>query len=183
MRDSDWSRKVLLRSDWSGPSVALSTTNDKAIPLGGSQIDRCMWARARNESIQFDNMAPCCNFLISASFCFICSWNERQWAGLCTKQVVLMFHAFNCCICNFISTFLSIMWQRLVEITITLEKHHQISRGIRMWLWFTYCQFLAGLGIFNLLSFAQMHETISIRVEKESLVTTFFTGEQSRRLF
>ena len=26
MRDSDWSRKILLRSDWSGPSVALITT-------------------------------------------------------------------------------------------------------------------------------------------------------------
>ena len=27
MRDSDWSRQNLLRSDWSGPSVALITTN------------------------------------------------------------------------------------------------------------------------------------------------------------
>ena len=31
MRDSDWSRQNLLRSDWSGPSVALITTQ---IPLG-----------------------------------------------------------------------------------------------------------------------------------------------------
>ena len=28
MRDSDWSRKFLLRSDWLGPSVALITTID-----------------------------------------------------------------------------------------------------------------------------------------------------------
>ena len=27
MRDSDWSREILLRSDWLGPSVALYTTN------------------------------------------------------------------------------------------------------------------------------------------------------------
>ena len=27
MRDSDWSRRNLLRSDWSGPSVAIYTTN------------------------------------------------------------------------------------------------------------------------------------------------------------
>ena len=27
MRDSDWSRKMLLRSDWLGPSVALCTTH------------------------------------------------------------------------------------------------------------------------------------------------------------
>ena len=27
MRDSDWSREILLRSDWSGPSVALLTTD------------------------------------------------------------------------------------------------------------------------------------------------------------
>ena len=27
MRDSDWSRENLLRSDWSGPSVATITTN------------------------------------------------------------------------------------------------------------------------------------------------------------
>ena len=27
MRDSDWSRRNLLRSDWSGPSVAIMTTN------------------------------------------------------------------------------------------------------------------------------------------------------------
>ena len=26
MRDSDWSREILLRSDWSGPSVAIYTT-------------------------------------------------------------------------------------------------------------------------------------------------------------
>ena len=26
MRDSDWSRQILLRSDWSHPSVALLTT-------------------------------------------------------------------------------------------------------------------------------------------------------------
>ena len=26
MRDSDWSREILLRSDWSGPSVATITT-------------------------------------------------------------------------------------------------------------------------------------------------------------
>ena len=26
MRDSDWSREILLRSDWSGPRVALYTT-------------------------------------------------------------------------------------------------------------------------------------------------------------
>ena len=26
MRDSDWSREILLRSDWSGPRVAISTT-------------------------------------------------------------------------------------------------------------------------------------------------------------
>ena len=26
MRDSDWSRQILLRSDWSGPRVALITT-------------------------------------------------------------------------------------------------------------------------------------------------------------
>ena len=26
MRDSDWSRQILLRSDWLGPSVALITT-------------------------------------------------------------------------------------------------------------------------------------------------------------
>ena len=29
MRDSDWSRKFLLRSDWSGPSVASITTQIK----------------------------------------------------------------------------------------------------------------------------------------------------------
>ena len=28
MRDSDWSREILLRSDWSGPRVALYTTNE-----------------------------------------------------------------------------------------------------------------------------------------------------------
>ena len=27
MRDSDWSRKILLRSDWSGPKGASITTN------------------------------------------------------------------------------------------------------------------------------------------------------------
>ena len=27
MRDSDWSREILLRSDWSGPSVAIYTTH------------------------------------------------------------------------------------------------------------------------------------------------------------
>ena len=27
MRDSDWSREILLRSDWSGPSVAIYTTD------------------------------------------------------------------------------------------------------------------------------------------------------------
>ena len=26
MRDSDWSREILLRSDWSGPNVATITT-------------------------------------------------------------------------------------------------------------------------------------------------------------
>ena len=26
MRDSDWSRQILLRSDWLGPSVAIMTT-------------------------------------------------------------------------------------------------------------------------------------------------------------
>ena len=26
MRDSDWSREILLRSDWSGPTVATITT-------------------------------------------------------------------------------------------------------------------------------------------------------------
>ena len=26
MRDSDWSRRILLRSDWSGPRVAICTT-------------------------------------------------------------------------------------------------------------------------------------------------------------
>ena len=29
MRDSDWSRKFLLRSDWLGPSVASMTTIKK----------------------------------------------------------------------------------------------------------------------------------------------------------
>ena len=29
MRDSDWSRQILLRSDWLGPSVALYTTKDR----------------------------------------------------------------------------------------------------------------------------------------------------------
>ena len=28
MRDSDWSRENLLRSDWSGPTVATITTHD-----------------------------------------------------------------------------------------------------------------------------------------------------------
>ena len=28
MRDSDWSRENLLRSDWLGPTVALITTDD-----------------------------------------------------------------------------------------------------------------------------------------------------------
>ena len=28
MRDSDWSREILLRSDWSGPSVAPITTRE-----------------------------------------------------------------------------------------------------------------------------------------------------------
>ena len=28
MRDSDWSRRNLLRSDWSGPRVAIYTTNE-----------------------------------------------------------------------------------------------------------------------------------------------------------
>ena len=28
MRDSDWSREILLRSDWSGPRVAPYTTFD-----------------------------------------------------------------------------------------------------------------------------------------------------------
>ena len=28
MRDSDWSRQFLLRSDWLGPSVAMFTTLD-----------------------------------------------------------------------------------------------------------------------------------------------------------
>ena len=30
MRDSDWSRQILLRSDWLGPSVASITTGDFA---------------------------------------------------------------------------------------------------------------------------------------------------------
>ena len=29
MRESDWSRQILLRSDWSGPRVALYTTSGK----------------------------------------------------------------------------------------------------------------------------------------------------------
>ena len=33
MRDSDWSRKFLLRSDWLGPSVALSTTYNSELLL------------------------------------------------------------------------------------------------------------------------------------------------------
>ena len=33
MRDSDWSRKFLLRSDWSGPSVASITTKQLALAL------------------------------------------------------------------------------------------------------------------------------------------------------
>ena len=31
MLDSDWSRKILLRSDWSVPKGASITTNDKVI--------------------------------------------------------------------------------------------------------------------------------------------------------
>ena len=31
MRDSDWSRQNLLRSDWSGPSVASLTTRDNQL--------------------------------------------------------------------------------------------------------------------------------------------------------
>ena len=31
MRDSDWSREILLRSDWSGPSVATMTTLEEFI--------------------------------------------------------------------------------------------------------------------------------------------------------
>ena len=31
MRDSDWSRQILLRSDWLGPQVAPYTTNFKGV--------------------------------------------------------------------------------------------------------------------------------------------------------
>ena len=31
MRDSDWSRQILLRSDWLLPSVALITTSDDVV--------------------------------------------------------------------------------------------------------------------------------------------------------
>ena len=34
MRDSDWSRPILLRSDWSGPSVAMCTTHGKPKEYG-----------------------------------------------------------------------------------------------------------------------------------------------------
>ena len=33
MRDSDWSRQILLRSDWLGPSVALITTVGENLKL------------------------------------------------------------------------------------------------------------------------------------------------------
>ena len=36
MRDSDWSRKIVLRSDWSGPRVAMYTTD-----LSSDQILEC----------------------------------------------------------------------------------------------------------------------------------------------
>ena len=32
MRDSDWSREILLRSDWLGPFVAICTTNGEKSP-------------------------------------------------------------------------------------------------------------------------------------------------------
>ena len=35
MRESDWSRKFLLRSDWSGPSVASMTTTGLGPKHGG----------------------------------------------------------------------------------------------------------------------------------------------------
>ena len=46
MRDSDWSRQNLLRSDWLGPSVATMTTvskthlADRSFPLYGSLNNR-----------------------------------------------------------------------------------------------------------------------------------------------
>ena len=42
MRDSDWSRENLLRSDWSGPSVATITT--KVLQIF-HRLTRAVWKR------------------------------------------------------------------------------------------------------------------------------------------
>ena len=38
MRDSDWSREILLRSDWSGPRVAPITTKISCENEGGHKV-------------------------------------------------------------------------------------------------------------------------------------------------
>ena len=52
MRDSDWSRQILLRSDWLGPFVAICTTEYHVARVAGAGflvgfIDRAREKRAR----------------------------------------------------------------------------------------------------------------------------------------